>query len=115
MDTPQNDVALNLAKVNARIAAAAKAEGRDPADVHLVAVSKTIPVERIRLALSAGQRRFGENRVQEAKEKWPKLIGEIPEIELHLIGPLQTNKARDAVQLCHVIQSVDRKRLVDAL
>ena len=100
-----------LAEVNSRIADAAKAAGRDPADVTLVAVSKTHGAERVRELLEAGQRVFGENRVQEAEEKFPALKAAYPDLELHLIGPLQTNKAREAVALFDVIQSVDRERL----
>jgi pyridoxal phosphate enzyme (YggS family) len=105
----------HLAEVNRRIAEAAKAVGRRPADVTLVAVSKTHGAERVREVLEAGHRIFGENRVQEAQEKFPALKTEYPDLELHLIGPLQTNKARDAVALFDVIQSVDRERLAAVL
>ena len=105
----------HLAEVNRRIAEAAKAVGRRPADVTLVAVSKTHGAERVREVLEAGHRIFGENRVQEAQEKFPALKAEYPDLELHLIGPLQTNKARDAVALFDVIQSVDRERLAAVL
>jgi len=105
----------HLAEVNRRIAEAAKAAGRLPADVTLVAVSKTHGPERVREVLEAGHRIFGENRVQEAQEKFPALKAEYPDLELHLIGPLQTNKARDAVALFDVIQSVDRERLAAVL
>ena len=105
----------HLAEVNRRIAEAAKAVGRRPADVTLVAVSKTHGAERVREVLEAGHRIFGENRVQEAQEKFPPLKTEYPDLELHLIGPLQTNKARDAVALFDVIQSVDRERLAAVL
>jgi len=81
----------------------------------LVAVSKTHPAERIRLVLEAGHRIFGENRVQEAKAKWPQLRAEFSGIELHLIGPLQSNKAREALELFDVIHSLDRPRLAEAL
>lgn len=104
-----------LAEVRGRIAAAAKAASRDPADVTLVAVSKTHGADRVRELLAAGQRVFGENRVQETEEKYPALKAEFPDIELHLIGPLQTNKSRDAVALFDVIQSVDRERLAASL
>lgn len=104
-----------LAEVRGRIADAAKAAGRPAADVTLVAVSKTHGADRVRELLVAGQRVFGENRVQEAQEKFPALKGEYPDLELHLIGPLQTNKARDAVALFDVIQSVDRERLAATL
>ncbi len=104
-----------LAEVHQRIAAAARAAGRDPAAVTLVAVSKTHGADMVREMLQAGQRVFGENRVQEAEEKFPALKVEYPDLELHLIGPLQTNKARDAVALFDVIQSVDRERIAAAL
>jgi len=104
-----------LAEVQRRIAEAARAAGRDPASVTLVAVSKTHNAERVRELLQAGQRMFGENRVQEAEEKYPTLKAEYPDLELHLIGPLQTNKAREAVALFDVIQSVDRERLAAVL
>ncbi|MGD9878775.1 MAG: YggS family pyridoxal phosphate-dependent enzyme [Reyranella sp.] len=104
-----------LAAVRQRIAAAAKEAGRDPASVTLVAVSKTHGADRVRELLQAGQRIFGENRVQEAEGKFPALKAEYPDLELHLIGPLQTNKAREAVALFDVIQSVDRERLAAAL
>ena len=104
-----------LADVRQRIEAAARSAGRDPADVTLVAVSKTHGANRVREMLDAGQRVFGENRVQEAEEKFPDLKAAHPDLELHLIGPLQTNKARDAVRLFDVIQSVDRERLAVAL
>jgi pyridoxal phosphate enzyme (YggS family) len=105
----------NLAEVNRRIAEAAKAAGREPGGVTLVAVSKTHGPERVRELLDVGQRVFGENRVQEAQEKFPALKAAYPDLELHLIGPLQTNKARDAVALFDVIQSVDRERLAGVL
>ncbi len=101
----------NLALVRARIAGAARAAGRDPAEVTLVAVSKTKPVALVRPALDAGQRVFGENRVQEAEDKWPALRDRFPGLHLHLIGPLQTNKVTSAVAVCDVIQSVDRPKL----
>jgi pyridoxal phosphate enzyme (YggS family) len=104
-----------LAEVRQRIAAAARGAGRDPAEVTLVAVSKTHGADRVREMIAAGQRVFGENRVQEAQEKFPELKAACPDLELHLIGPLQTNKARDAVALFDVIQSVDRERIAAAL
>ena len=105
----------HLAEVNRRIAEAAKAAGRRPGDVTLVAVSKTHGPERVRELLEAGHRIFGENRVQEAQDKFPALKTDYPDLELHLIGPLQTNKAREAVALFDVIQSVDRERLAGVL
>ena len=107
--------AERLAEVHQRIAAAARAAGRDPAAVTLVAVSKTHGADMVREMLQTGQRVFGENRVQEAEEKFPALKAEYPDLELHLIGPLQTNKSRDAVALFDVIQSVDRERIAAAL
>ncbi|MEA2811328.1 MAG: dependent protein [Rhodospirillaceae bacterium] len=104
-----------LADVRQHIAAAARAAGRDPAAVTLVAVSKTHGANRVRELLDAGQRVFGENRVQEAEEKFPALKAECPDLKLHLIGPLQTNKAREAVALFDVIESVDRERLAATL
>jgi hypothetical protein len=88
-----------LQAVRTSIAASAKAAGRGADDVSLIAVSKTFAAEDIRPVLDAGQRVFGENRVQEAQQKWPELRAEFPDIDLHLIGPLQSNKARDAVAL----------------
>jgi pyridoxal phosphate enzyme (YggS family) len=104
-----------LAEVQRRIAVAARGAGRDPASVTLVAVSKTHGAGRVQELLDAGQRLFGENRVQEAAEKFPALKARYPDLELHLIGPLQTNKAREAVALFDVIQSVDRERLAAIL
>ena len=104
-----------LAEVTGRIAEAARASGRLPSDVTLVAVSKTHGADRVRELLEVGHRVFGENRVQEAEGKFPDLKAAWPDLELHLIGPLQTNKARDAVALFDVIQSVDRDWLAAAL
>ena len=104
-----------LAAVRQRIAAAAREAGRDPASVTLVAVSKTHGADRVRELLQAGQRIFGENRVQEAEGKFPALKAEYRDLELHLIGPLQTNKVREAMALFDVIQSVDRERLAATL
>lgn len=108
-------VAGNLAAVRARIAAAAAEAGRDAAAVTLIAVGKVQPVERVEAALAAGHRVFGENRVQEAQGKWPALRERYPDIELHLIGPLQTNKVREAVALFDAIQTVDRPKLAAEL
>jgi PLP dependent protein len=107
--------AEHLAEVNRRIAEAAKAAGRLPGEVTLVAVSKTHGADKVSELLEAGQRVFGENRVQEAQEKYPALKARYPDLELHLIGPLQTNKARDAVALFDVIESVDREKLAAVL
>jgi PLP dependent protein len=108
-------IAANLAAVSARIAAAARGAGRDPGSVALVAVSKTQPAEAVAAALAAGHRVFGENRVQEAQAKYPALKQQWADLRLHLIGPLQTNKARDAIQLFDAIETVDRPRLAEAL
>jgi PLP dependent protein len=100
-----------LENVQGRIVLAARDCGRDPADVRLVCVTKTIASERIAPLLEAGCRDFGENRVQEAAEKWPALRANYPDLSLRLIGPLQTNKVRDAVRLFDVIETVDRPKL----
>jgi len=104
-----------LADVRAGIDKAARLAGRTAADVTLIAVSKTHGAEDIRPLIAAGQRVFGENRVQEAQAKWPALKAEAPDAALHLIGPLQSNKAAEAVALFDVIHSVDRSSLVAAL
>ncbi len=104
-----------LDAVRADIARAAREAGRDPASVTLVAVSKTFEADAIEPVIAAGQRVFGENRVQEAKRKWPPLRQAHPDIELHLIGPLQSNKAKEAVALFDGIHSVDRERVCEAL
>jgi len=109
------DVAANLRAVLADIAGAAREAGRDPADVTLVAVTKTHDAARILPALEAGHRVFGENRVQEAAAKWPALREAWPDVTLHLIGPLQSNKARQAVALFDVIETIDRPKLAAAL
>lgn len=109
------DVAANLAAVEARIAEAARAAGRSPESVIPIAVSKAQPLARVRAALEAGHRTFGENRVQEATAKWPPLKAAFADLELHLVGPLQTNKVGDAVALFDVIETVDRPKLARAL
>jgi pyridoxal phosphate enzyme (YggS family) len=108
-------IAENLADILARIEAARKAAIKPAAATQLVAVSKTVPEAGVREALAAGQRLFGENRVQEAQGKFPALKEEFPDLELHLIGPLQTNKVKEAVTLFDVIQTLDRPKLADAL
>ncbi len=115
MQTAAATVAANFAAVKGMIAKAAAKAGRAANGVTLVAVSKTYGADAIRPLLTAGHRVFGENRVQEAMAKWPALKQEYPDIELHLIGPLQTNKVKDAVALFDVIQSVDREKLARAL
>ncbi|MBE7636096.1 YggS family pyridoxal phosphate-dependent enzyme [Sneathiella sp. P13V-1] len=109
------DIAANLEDVKSRIAKRAKNWGQDADKVTLVAVSKKQPVEKLQAALDAGHRVFGENRVQEAKEKWPALCDAYEGVELHLIGPLQTNKAKEAVALFDVIETVDRPKLARIL
>ncbi len=109
------DVAGNLARVLDRVGEAARAAGREPAEVGLVAVSKTHGPGRIRPAIAAGQVLYGENRVQEAEAKWPALKAEFPHLRLHLIGPLQGNKARHAVQLYDAIETVDTAKLARRL
>ena len=106
---------LRLAKVRAEIAAACTAAAREVSEVTLIAVSKTFGPEAIEPVIAAGQRVFGENRVQEAKAKWPPLRAAHPGIELHLIGPLQSNKAKEAVALFDAIHSVDRPSICQAL
>jgi pyridoxal phosphate enzyme (YggS family) len=108
-------IGANLAGVRGRIETAAAAAGRTAGAVTLVAVSKTHAAESVRAALTAGQRIFGENRVQEALAKFPALRREFPDLKLHLIGPLQTNKVKAAVAHCDVIETVDRPRLAEAL
>jgi pyridoxal phosphate enzyme (YggS family) len=108
-------IAANLAAVRARIEQAARASGRAADAVTLVAVSKTHPAEAVEAAIAAGQLVFGENRVQEAQHKFPALRQRFPGLVLHLIGPLQTNKVREAVALFDVIETVDRPRLAEAL
>lgn len=112
--SPDTSIADALAGVRARIAAAAKSCGRDPRTINLVAVSKTHGADKAALAIAAGQEDFGENRVQEAEDKWPALKA-AHSVRLHLIGPLQTNKARDAVALFDVIHTLDRPRLAEKL
>lgn len=104
-----------IATVRAEIARACRDAGRDPATVTLVAVSKTFGPDAIEPVIAAGQRVFGENRVQEAKAKWPQLIARYDGLKLHLIGPLQSNKARDAVALFDAIHSIDRESSAAAL
>ena len=108
-------IAANLAALAGRIAEAARAAGRDPSEITLVAVGKTFGAERVQAAYEAGQRVFGENRVQEAEAKFPALKAAHPDLVLHLIGPLQSNKAREAVRFFDVIETVDRPKLARAL
>ena len=110
-----DDVAVRLAEVRRRLARACRDSGRDPSAVTLVCVSKTFPAEHILPALDAGERVFGENRVQEAQGKWPQLRERYAGLDLHLIGPLQSNKAADAVASFDTIETVDRPKIVRAL
>src|SRR5215510_410245 len=111
MSGATNVLETPLAKVRDQIARACAEARRDPASVTLVAISKTFGADAIEPVIAVGQRVFGENRVQEAKAKWPALKAAHPGLELHLIGPLQSNKARDAVALFDAIHSVDRPSL----
>ena len=106
---------MGLSDIRQRIASAAKATGRDADEITLIAVSKVQPAERVEAVLAEGHRIYGENRVQEAQSRWPHFLERWPGIALHLIGPLQTNKARAAVGLFGAIHSVDRMRLVETL
>jgi pyridoxal phosphate enzyme (YggS family) len=115
MPSDPASVAVNLKAVKDEIVRACLDAGRDPAAVTLIAVSKTFDAAAIRPVIAAGQRVFGENRVQEARAKWPELKAVQPDIELHLIGPLQSNKTKEAVALFDVIHSVDRPSLCEAL
>ena len=115
-DANQNETPeARLAAIRGRIASAAMEAGRAPEDVVLVAVSKTFDAEQFRPLLEAGHRVFGENRVQEAAGKWPELREQYPDVELHLIGPLQTNKLEDALELFDVFHTLDRPKLAEAL
>ncbi|HJN26125.1 MAG: YggS family pyridoxal phosphate-dependent enzyme [Rhodospirillales bacterium] len=111
----ETEVIGNLERVRSELVAAAIAAERDAQAVTLVAVSKTRPAESIRPVLEAGHRVFGENRVQEAEGKWPQLKEDFPDTRLHLIGPLQSNKVRNAIALFDVIETVDRPKLARAL
>src|SRR5438046_6117325 len=115
MSGATNVLETPLAKVRDQIARACAEARRDPASVTLVAISKTFPADAIEPVIAAGQRVFGENRVQEAKAKWPALCETHPELELHLIGPLQSNKAKEAVALFDAIHSIDRPSIAEAL
>lgn len=110
-----HDPVAALADIRARMARAAAEAGRKPDDVTLIAVSKTFEADAIRPVIAAGQRVFGENRVQEAAGKWPSLRAETPGLELHLIGPLQSNKTREAVHLFDAIHTIDRPKIAEAI
>lgn len=113
--TAAQSPAAAIADIEQRIAAAAREAGRDPSAAHLIAVTKTFDAEAIIPALEAGHRLFGENRVQEAKAKWPALRERYPDLALHLIGPLQSNKTREAVALFDAIHTVDRPKIARAI
>ena len=104
-----------LAETEGKIAEAARTAGRTPGDVQLIAVSKTFGAPEIEPLLRAGHKRFGENRVQEAKGKWPALKAQFPDVALHLIGPLQSNKVKEAVELFDAIHSIDREKIARAV
>jgi hypothetical protein len=114
-DDSHQDVRSQFNAVVDQVVAAERASGRIAGSVRLVAVSKTHPVERIRPLLTMGHRLFGESRIQEAQAKWPILRSDFPNLELHLIGPLQSNKVREAVALFDVVETVDRPKLAKAL
>jgi PLP dependent protein len=115
MTSTTHSPAAALAGIKERMAEAARGVGRDPATVNLIAVSKTFDAADIEPVLTAGQRLFGENRVQEAKAKWPDLRARHSGVELHLIGPLQSNKTREAVELFDAIHTVDRPKIAKAI
>jgi hypothetical protein len=110
-----SDVAQNIADIQGKIDAAARAIDRDPAQVALIAVSKKQPDARVQAALDAGHRVFGENRVQEAQGRWTERRQQVPDLELHLVGALQSNKAKEAVGLFDALHSVDRESVAKAL
>lgn len=106
---------MSLSEISARVAKAEKAAGRAPGSVRLIAVSKVQPLDRVEAVLTEGHRLFGENRVQEAADKWPALRDQFDGVEVHLLGPLQTNKARQALDLFQAIHSLDRPKLARTL
>jgi PLP dependent protein len=114
-ETESIDPGVRLAAIRGEIARACRDAGRDPAGVTLVAVSKTFNADAVEPVIAGGQRRFGENRVQEARAKWPPLLARHAGLELHLVGSLQSNKAKDAVALFDAIHSLDRASLAEAL
>jgi pyridoxal phosphate enzyme (YggS family) len=114
-DAKAVDPAANLARIGVRLNAAAVDAGRDGAKITVIAVAKKHGPERILPLLEAGHRAFGENRVQEAASKWPALKARFPGVELHLVGPLQSNKAKEAVALFDVIETLDRTKLARAI
>ena len=106
---------MSLTDITTRLSSAAQAHGRDPADITLIAVSKVQPPDRVKAVLDEGHRVYGENRVQEAQGRWPDFTATYDNIDLHLIGPLQTNKARQAVEMFSTIHTVDRPKLATTL
>ncbi len=112
---PGQDPAENLAEIKKRISQSATACGRRPSDVSLIAVTKRQPLHKIHALLQAGHRVFGENRLQEAQDKWPDIRDQTPGLELHMIGALQTNKVREALRLFDVIHTLDRLKLARRL
>jgi pyridoxal phosphate enzyme (YggS family) len=112
---PLETAVSRLHGVRERISRAIRDAERQIGDVKLICVSKTFGAEDIKPVIASGEKIFGENRVQEAQEKWPELLAETPGLELHLIGPLQSNKAQDAVRLFHCIETVDREKIAEAL
>ena len=112
---PTDTIEVRYAKITEVIASLAEKYGRKPGEVQLMAISKTFSGDEIRPVLHAGQRLFGENRVQEAQTKWPDLKAAFPDAELHLVGPLQTNKLSDALELFDAIHSLDREKLAAKL
>lgn len=106
---------MPLADITARMTAAASRAGRDPSDIELIAVSKVQPLDRVRAVLESGHHSFGENKIQEAASKWPAFREEFEGITLHLIGPLQTNKARQAMELADAIHTLDRPKLAKTI
>lgn len=115
MTEPTSGAVPRLREIEAKIQSAAREVGRNPASVHLIAVTKTFGAEDILPVLAAGHRQFGENRVQEAESKWPALRERFHDLTLHLIGPLQSNKAREAVALFDVIHTIDRPKIAKAI
>src|SRR5437870_5364878 len=115
MSGATNVLETPLAKVRDQIARACAEARRDPASVTLVAISKTFGADAVEPVIEAGHRVFGENRVQEAKAKWPPLKARHPDLELHLVGPLQTNKVKDALALFDMIHTIDRPSLCAVL
>ncbi|MBK1671196.1 YggS family pyridoxal phosphate-dependent enzyme [Rhodovibrio sodomensis] len=113
-DAAQN-IAEHIAGIRGKIDTAARAVERDPAQVSMIAVSKKQPDDRVQAALEAGHRVYGENRVQEAQQRWSERRAQIPDLDLHLVGALQSNKAKDAVELFDAIHSVDRESVAKAL